>query len=422
MSKDGDSKHIKLYKDKLGQRKFTLNSLRERIEDQFNEETSGRPDILGELDSREKRIAALEETADYVLATEYINLPSDEKRHIIEEAVANLFYFGPLDRYLRDLSVTEMTVEGPFRVAVRKGFGDMQSVDSPFEDLKHLERTITAMISPSGASLAEEHPFIEVGLRLHNRQVRVSVIAPPISPLYSLQLRLHPVEVVTLADLIPNTIPDEAAALLNQIIAAGRGLIVTGEVGVGKTTLIAALLNAQADLKQVVVVERAAEMQLREGITRLAGIPPKIEEETVQDFAAQISQAVQNHEPHTLVMDEIRGDESEAFWAALSRSEIPQPIIAFRGTSKPERLHSAISMVIRKRQFSLDASQINSVLMDKMPFVLALHRHQTDAPPRLSLLGQWVEQDESLTIEPLIIWDTDAEPQRTKAISRLEIG
>jgi pilus assembly protein CpaF len=417
MSENGNPKRLKLYKDKMGERHYTLASLRERIEDQFHEETSGRPDILGELDTREKRIEAVTEAADYVLATEYVNLPAREKHQIIEEAVANIFYFGPLDDYLRDPTITEMTFEGPFDAHVRSGFSEPKKLASPFDDVKHLERIVTAMIAPSGAALSDEQPFLEVGLTLHQRRVRLSIIAPPISVLYSMQLRLHPVNAFTLHDLIPGMIPQPAADLMLDSLQSGRGMIVTGEVGVAKTTLITALLNALPQKTGIVVVERAAEMALSDGITRLAAIPRSPFDESVErDFAAQVGEAIQHHNPTMLVLDEVRGDESEGLWEALSAQSITQTVIAFRGSSNPGRLLSALGMAIRKRQFGLESETINAAILQKMPLVAALHRFGPDAPPRLSLLGQWVAADDgSLTLQPLVTWGADGDPVRHNA-------
>lgn len=418
MSKNGNPKRIKFYKDKLGQHQYTLASLRERIEDQFSQETQGRADILAELDTRAKRIQAVTEAADYVLAVEYVQLPPEEKRQIIEEAVANLFYFGALDSYLRDPEITELTIEGPLEIAVRRGFGELKAVDSVFENLPQLEALLLRLIAPAGGVLRSDQPFLEVGIMVHDRPARLSLIAPPISPMYSVQLRLHSAAPLGLDDLIPHVLPPAAAELLAQCLRAGRGLIVTGEAGVGKTTLIAALLNAHPPSGRTAVVERATEMQLSGEFIRLAAVPPKADADGV-DFAAQISEAVRHRLPQTLVIDEIRGDESGAFWEALTADHITQSIIAFRGTPVAARLHSALSMVIRKHQPGIDAAVIDQTLLSKLPFVLALHRHRADAPPRLSFLGQWAVQGGGLVLEPLVSWSDEGEAQRTPVNPRL---
>ncbi len=391
-----DEKDPNLYVDKLGHRKYTLASLREKIEDQFHEETAGRTDILQELDTRQKRIQAVTETADYIFATEYISLPAAEKQQIIEQAVANLFYFGPLDPYLRDETITEITLEGPLEAHIRRGFEDFTPVKPPFESVPHLEQMLSRLIAP--VVLINSEPFLEIGLEFYGRPARLSLIAPPISVMYSIQIRLHPSHPVGIEALVPVHTPEHA--LLKEIVTSGRGLLITGEVGVGKTTLLAALIHTLSDSQKVVAVERAKEMRLPDSVERLAVVPPKPDAPGLS-FEEQIHEALVHHAPHVLALDEIRGDERMAFWDALNTPEIQQLLVAFRGTSDPARLLSALTIAIRKGYPTLEAAALNQTLLEKLPFVVALQRPKKNLPPRLSLLARWVQEGSSLTLQPV---------------------
>jgi len=405
-----------LYPDKMGNRSYSLAALQERIEDAFAQETHGRPDILSELDTRPKRRAAITEVTDYILSTEYVTLPTEVKRELIDNAVANLFYFGALDRYLQDEAITEITIENITQVAARRGFEQIETLTSPFHTLPDVEDNLNRLIAPTGTALMQEYPFQEVGLNLYDRPLRLSVIAPPISPMYSVQLRLHPSQPITFEALTPLVLPAEAMELLINILNSGRGLLVTGEVGVGKTTVVSALLN-HLELKNVTVVERATEMQLSEGITRLAAVPPKpADSSSAVEFDAQIMNALEDA-PQTIVLDEIRGDESIAFWNAIQH--VPQPIAIFRGTHEPDRLLSAVSMAIRKKQWGIEAETIHQALLEKLPFVVALHKFPNQSP-RLTLLAQWVAVDETLTLQPLVEWGQDTDPVRTDHAPNLD--
>lgn len=400
-----DDKKVPLYSDKLGHRRYTLASLREKIQDQFHAETTGRLDILQELDTREKRIQAMTEVADYVLATEYIHLPMAEKRTLIEQAVANLFYFGLLDPYLKDESVTEITLEGPMEAYVRHGFDDLLPVDPPLENVTHLEQMMSRMIAPAGAVLTSSDPFLEVGLQFYGRSARLSLIAPPISVLYSIQVRLHPTQPILFDALVPDFMTADIQQKLVAIVQSGRGLLVTGEVGVGKTTLLAALLHEASRMYQplmpMVVVERAKEMSLPPNITRLAIVPPNIAEgNTGKTFQEQIREARLHHAPLLLALDEIRGDE--LFWDALNDESVQQRLVAFRGTSDPARLLSALTIAIRKGYPSLDAGEINQTLLQKLPYVVVLHRPKKNLPPHVALVGQWVAENNTLTLQSVI--------------------
>lgn len=396
---DEKDKKVDLYTDKLGHRRYTLASLREKIEDQFHEETAGRIDILQELDTRPKRLQAVTEVAEYILASEYIHLPAAEKRQIIEQAAANLFYFGPLDPYLQDETVTEITIEGPLEAHVRHGFDELIPIESPFESVPHLEQMISRMIAPAGAVLMSSEPFLEIGLEFYGRPARLSLIAPPISVMYSIQLRLHPSRRIGLETL--DLFPDEIRDLLEQIAISGQGVLITGEVGVGKTTLLAALIHRLDTLQKVVAVERAKEMHLPDGVERLAIVPPR-PDDPGKTYQAQIREALHHSTPRVLALDEIRGDERSAFWEALSSETIERLFVAFRGTGDPARLLSALTIAIRKGHPTLEPAALNDALLKKLPFVVALQRPKKHLPPRLSLLARWVQEGDSLTLQPLI--------------------
>lgn len=392
----------KLYKDKLNHRAYSLASLREMIEDRFGEETGGRPDILADLDTRAKQLQAIGEVADYLLATEYITLPAEERRQIIAQAVDNLFYFGLLDPYLRDPQTTELNLESFTTALVAQGWEKPRPIGSPFYGIAEVERWLERLLALAHLRLSLEEPFIEVGLTLHGRPARLSVAGPPANPMYSTQLRLHRPEPFQLTDFAPVIFPTEALELLKGIIAEGRGILITGEASTGKSALLGAILNSQTHSHSV-VVERATELTLTDAsITRLAVIPPQNihPDRTPTTFAQQIQSAI-TASPKLLALDEVRGDESAAWWGSLTTAPATQLITIFRGTSQPKRLLSALSMALRKHHASLESSAIYAALLQQLPYVVALHRTSTQPAPRLALIGRWVAEGDGLGLQAL---------------------
>src|SRR5207244_1527459 len=98
---------------------------------------------------------------------------------------------GPLAPYLADPSLTEFTVDGPDRVYVRHGAQEMTPIESSFDDAGHLERTVQRVLSFAGTQISSEEPVLEVGVTLANRPTRLTVFAPPISPILHVDARLH---------------------------------------------------------------------------------------------------------------------------------------------------------------------------------------------------------------------------------------
>ena len=376
-----------------GRPSFSLEALRELVQSQFHAETAHRPDILRDLTTESERRALVREVTEYVLAVEAITLSAADKTALIERAYRHLFTFGPLDDALRDDSITEITINGPAVIHVRHGLGSLEPVSAAFDDRDHLGTLIQRL-------LPGDNPFVEAGLVMLNRTARVSLVAPPISPDYSLTIRLHPARALTLDDLRERfgVLPAEGADLLRAILAADHGLLIVGDVTLGKTTLAGALIPTLYGT--LTAVERAAELDLPPDAVRLTPVPPADDQPGV-GFAEQLGAALDGS-PDWLVVDEIRGDEATPLWDLLAREDAPRCLLVFRGAGQPDRLRSALSMVVRKARPAIEQTAIHRALAQHLPFVAVLKR--TAHGPRLGLIGAWAlsPDAEMLDLRPLI--------------------
>jgi len=376
-----------------GRPSFSLEALRELVQSQFQAETAHRPDILRELATERERRALVREVTDYVLAVEAIALSAADKSALIESAYRHLFTFGPLDDALRDDAVTEITINGPAAIHVRRGLGPLAAVAAAFDDRDHLAALIERL-------LPGDSPFVEAGLVMLNRTARVSLVAPPVSPDYSLTIRLHPARPLTLDDLRARfgVLPAEGADLLRAILAADRGLLIVGDVALGKTTLAGALIPALYGT--LTAVERAAELDLPPDAGRLTPVPPAQDQPGV-GFAEQLGAALDGS-PDWLVVDEIRGDEAAPLWDVLARDDAPRCLLVFRGAGQPDRLRSALSMVVRRAHPAIEQAAIHRALARHLPYVAVLKR--TPSGPRLGTIGAWAlsPEAEALDLRPLI--------------------
>jgi len=396
-----------------GRPSFSLEALRERIEQQFREETAHRADILLDLDTEEKRLDLLREVAEYVCAVEAVTLSGRDMAALLDKAYRDLFTFGPLDSYLRDDAVTEIAIDGPYSVHVRRGMGRLEPVPAAFDDRPHLEGILERVLATGGATLESTEPVSEVGVVMLGRAARITLAAPPVSPDYSLEIRLHPRQPILLDDLSTrfHALPPEGAALLKAILAGGHGLLIVGDVGLGKTTLAGALvhtLGSGEDLApQVIAVERTAEIHLPPGTRRRVVIPPR-PDDPGSDFVSQI-QAALDESPDWLIVDEIRGDESAAVWDALTREDAPRYLWIFRGDPQPDRLRSALGMVVRRANPGVAQDAIHRALVRHLPFMAALRL--VGGVPRLHQIAEWVpgaSDDDPPVPHPILVAEGDS--------------
>lgn len=406
----------RLIEDQFGKRRFTLNALRERIVHQFTEETFGRPDISLEWTSTAKQLAAIDEIMNYVLAADYVSISGDERIWLQNKVYRDLFRLGDLDIALQDESITEISITGAHEIAVRHGFSQLAHFDANFDPSDEFAQLLQNIVAPLGIDLKTSDPFLEVGLNLANRPVRFSLMGPPVMPFYNGQIRLHPSKPLALADL---QLPTLATELLRQILVKGYGLLIVGESGTGKTTLMANLLNFISSEKAIGLVQRAHEIHpdfISPHLKDYTAIPKT--EAPTSIFERQINQAL-DEKVAVLFMDEIQGDEGGALWRVLTEASKPQTICTFRGKSNPARLHSAISMTIRKAHRTLPQEELNHAFRECLPFIAILAEPSPNATPRLAFLGQW---SDDMTLEALVIWEPNADPIRTNIQSRYSLA
>jgi hypothetical protein len=183
---------------------------------------------------------------------------------------------------------------------------------------------------------------------------------------------------------------------LQAIVASGHGLMIVGDVGTGKTTLLEALLEVLPS--SVIVVERAHELRIPDAMSHLAST----------DFAAQIETAVEKS-PDWLVLDEVRFDEAQAMWHALTT--IRHCLWVFRGATDPLRLRAAFSMSVRRAVPGIEQELIHSALLDRLPFVALMARR--DQKLTLLSINEWQPDDQQsdvLVLRP--IWpDSGVRPR-----------
>jgi hypothetical protein len=149
-------------------------------------------------------------------------------------------------------------------------------------------------------------------------------------------------------------------------------------------------------------VERAAELALPESVIRHTVQPPTPDAPGtafVDEFVAALGES-----PDWLIVDEIRGDESAAVWRALQDANPPRYLWVFRGDTQPDRLRSAISMVIRKSQPAVARDAIFRAIAERVPFVAAIK--QVDGVPSLHQIAEWVDEkkvEPTLTLRPILV-------------------
>lgn len=353
---------------RAGTRMYSLAALEERCETEFMDEYGDSP-ILAETTLPAQRVKLILEVVNYVLSVESIVLEPEVKAGMIERLHANLFGYGPLDALLLNPEITTLDIHGARHVSARYGHGDLTATGVMFDDEEHLRRIILRLLTDAGAALPEDEPILETGLVVAGRSVSLSVVMPPITPYIHADIRLHPVESLSLEMLMQQgMMTEEVMVLIRRITASKFGFAIVGETESGKTTLLNAILQHLPG-QGMQSVERTGELRLPPGSARRMARWARSEAECVT-FGQQIDGALAES-PAVMVLDELRIDEPLMVYPLLTKADPPRQIWSVRGVSDAKKLQSSMGMLARRADMSRSEAMV-AALYNRLPFVITV--------------------------------------------------
>lgn len=176
---------------------------------------------------------------------------------------AEIPWYGVLDLWLHDPTISDVLVNGPDRdiTIVRNGQRLATGVQVHGSWIEFAQRQFLLRGHILAAEQADVWPK-PLMLGTTDRRVRFAATRPPASPDGpTLAIRLLPERWRTIDDFVrEGVLPRDAAEMLIEALRCNVSLLIGGSTGSGKTTLAAALLQAIAEEKRVVIIEEAREL------------------------------------------------------------------------------------------------------------------------------------------------------------------
>ncbi|MGA5564274.1 CpaF family protein [Streptomyces platensis] len=181
----------------------------------------------------------------------------------IRQAIINaLFKAGPLQQYLEDESVENIVVDGD-QVLVDYFDRPTQRVDPVADDDESLVALINRLAARSGHGDRVLNPATPmVNFRLPDRS-RVAATLLTTRP--TMAIRRHRVMSASLEDLVEwGTLSPALRAFLWGLVTAKQTMLIAGDMGVGKTSLLRALVRKVGAGERIVTLETDRELFLDE--------------------------------------------------------------------------------------------------------------------------------------------------------------
>ena len=235
-------------------------------------------------------------------------LTREERKDLVRELADDILGYGPLERFLRDDSVTEVMVNGADRIYVERG-GRLERAPARFIDDQHLLRIIDKIVSQVGRRVDEASPMVDARLPDGSR---VNAVIPPLAlsgP--TLTVRKFARDPYTVSDLISfGTISPRAAQFFGACVKGKLNVLISGGTGTGKTTTLNAVSAFIPGDERIVTIEDAAELQLQqEHVITLEARPSNIEGTGEVRIRELVRNALRMR-PDRIIVGEVRGAET----------------------------------------------------------------------------------------------------------------
>jgi pilus assembly protein CpaF len=245
---------------------------------------------------------------DHTCRTELPPLHPHELQRLLQELMQDLFGLGPLEPLLADPTVTDILVNGPYRVYVERG-GRLEPTPIRFQSEAHVIQLVHRIAASVGRQVDSARPMLDARLPDGSR---VNAILPPLAvDGTAVSIRRFSRVPFTMDRMIEmRTMTPEMGMLLEAAIKARLNVIVSGGTGSGKTTLLNILSAYIPSHQRIVTIEDAAELRLvQEHVVRLETRPPDLEGQGAYSARDLLRNALRMR-PDRIIIGECRGPEA----------------------------------------------------------------------------------------------------------------
>ena len=231
-----------------------------------------------------------------------------DQARLESDLVDEVFGHGPIEPLLRDDTISDILVNGPYTVYIERA-GRVSQTDVIFANDEHLLHVIRRIVGRLGRRLDESHPMVDARL---DDGSRVNAVIPPLvlnGP--TLSIRRFGKRSYTIEELLGfGTLPEQFATFMNAAIRSRIGTLFSGGTGSGKTTMLNALSAAIPPEERLITIEDSAELQL----AHRHWIRMETRPGTIDRTGAEVTQRdlVRNSlrmRPDRIIVGEVRGAE-----------------------------------------------------------------------------------------------------------------
>ncbi len=307
---------------------------------------------------------------------------------------------GPLGDIYKKEGLLEIMVDAKNDVYYEIN-GEITNSDFKFNNDEEILRIIKDVFKLVGRDISNVKNFADC--RLTDGTRFMAVFPPMAIKGHSFNLMKMSAEKSSWKDLIGHkSITEEGVDLLGDIVSKCKNILVVGNVGSGKTTIMNNLVELIPKDFRVIVLEKNANLLLdRKRLVRLEAIDNKLES------MPELIKAASMMRPDCIVLDELIGEESESLinlmrngYSAIASIHAENVLDGFK----------RLEMKFLAKNYGIDINDIREIIANTIDYVIFQER-LSSGERKMSEISK-IEFDidtDSYEIIPLYLFDKERE-------------
>jgi pilus assembly protein CpaF len=266
--------------------------------------------------SRDELGARVQNMVAQIASDQRMPLNQHEQETLAIQIVDEMVGLGPLEVLLRDNSIADILVNGPYMIYVER-HGKLELTKHRFRNDAHVLHVAQRIASSIGRRVDGSSPMLDARLADGSR---VNVIISPLSLRGTcVSIRKFSRSVVEFSQFTElGTVSPELARALEIAARCRLNIIISGGTGSGKTTVLNALSGMIDPAERIITIEDAVELQLQQPhVIQLETRPPNIEGHgavTQRDLMRNCLRM----RPDRIIVGEVRGSEAFDMMQAMN--------------------------------------------------------------------------------------------------------
>jgi len=305
---------------------------------------------------------------------------------------------GPLAKLYKMEGVTEIMVDAKDDVYYVAN-GKIINFEFKFNTDKEILKIIDDIFKLVGRDIGDIKSFADCRLA---DGTRFMAVFPPMA------LGGHSFNLKKILDKKPSweelikfkSITKEGVDLLNNIVSNWKNILVIGNEGSGKTTILNNLIELIPEHFRVVVLEENANLLLnRKRLVRLEAIENKLES------MSELIKAASMMRPDCIVLDEVRGEASEGMINLMRNGY--SGIVSMHAENVLDGL-KRLEMRFLAKNYGIDINDVKEIIASTIDYVVFQER-LPNGKRKLSEISKIEFSNGNYKITPLYLFDKERE-------------